>query len=232
MMTLSRLSFVSLSLFLLPAISRGAVALINGSFEDTGTTYNGALGGINEATGWTNLSGLTIQAASVPASNPPNAEFTSTAGTATGSRLLRLVADSSSPGNRGAIAQNLGTMTAGVTYTLFGDVFGGPSTGVNYSAGVSFVNQLSATPAITYVSQTLAGVPSGGFTANGITLSYTATAADQGQPLVLLLQAPVLADGQATRGGLDNLRLTAVPEPGAALLAGLAGLALTRRRRS
>jgi hypothetical protein len=124
-------------------------------------------------------------------------------------------------------------MTAGVTYLLQGDVFGGPGAGgVNYTATISFTNQVSATPSFTYSSQTLAGVPNAGFVANGINLSYTATALDNGQPLIVFMQAPVLVTGQATRGGVDNLRLTAVPEPAAALLFGLASLGLMHRRRA
>jgi hypothetical protein len=93
-------------LLLQPALSsRAAVSLANGSFETIGTTYNAALGGLNDSTGWTNLTGLNIQASSAVASSPPNGEFTSAAGSATGARYLRLVADESNPANRGAIAK-------------------------------------------------------------------------------------------------------------------------------
>ena len=52
-------------------------------------------------------------------------------------------------------------------------------------------------------------------------------------PLVVLLEAlDNGASNQSRRGGLDNLRLTVVPEPSVALLSGAAGLALLRRRRA
>lgn len=212
------------------ALSHAAVTLTNGSFESIGAQYNPAIGGLYEATDWTNLSGLNIQASSAVASNGVNPEFTG--GSPAGSRYLRLVADVNNPANQGTIAQLVGTMVAGEVYTLRADIFGGPSTGVDYGATISFVNQVIATPSTIYASQTLSGITNGAFVAEAFNLSYTATPADNGQPLVVFLQAPVLGPGQATRGGLDNLRLTTVPEPSALLLAGLAGIALSRRRRA
>jgi hypothetical protein len=101
-------------------------------------------------------------------------------------------------------------MTAGATYTITADIFGGPGIGVPYSATISLVDQVSATPLTTYASQTVSGIANGGFTAGAFNFSYTATAADQGKPLVLLLRAPALGAGQASRGGLDNVQLTVV----------------------
>jgi hypothetical protein len=205
------------------------VGLTNGSFETTGTVYLGALGGLSEASGWTNLSPITnFQASSAVAANPPNGEFTSPAGTATGSRYLRLVADG---GNVGVLAQSLGTMTAGETYTISADIFGGPGIVVNYGATISLVNALSATPSVTYASQAISGIGNTGFTAGAFNFTYTAAASDDGDPLVLLLTTPAVGGGQASRGGLDNIQLTVIPEPSAALLGGLGMLALLRRRR-
>ena len=208
--------------------AQAAVTLANGSFEATGTEYLAGIGGLNEATGWANLSATTnYQAASAQAANPPNGEFTSTAGTATGSRYLRLAADAA---NVGVLAQNLGTMTAGETYTITADIFGGPGEAANYAATISLVNEVSATPAVTYGSQTVGGIADGAFAAGAFHFSYTATALDDGNDLVLLLTAPAAGPGQASRGGLDNIQLV-VPEPSAALLGGLGGLVLLRRRR-
>ena len=209
--------------------AQAAVTLANGSFEATGTEYLAGIGGLNEATGWANLSATTnYQAASAQAANPPNGEFTSAAGTATGSRYLRLVADQA---NVGVLAQNLGTMTAGETYTITADIFGGPGSSVEYAATISLVNEVSATPAVTYNFQTVSDIADGIFVAGAFNFSYTATALDDGNDLVLLLTAPAAGPGQASRGGLDHIQLTTVPEASAALLGGLGGLALLRRRR-
>jgi hypothetical protein len=209
--------------------AQAAVTLTNGSFETTGTLYLGALGGLYEASGWTNLSPITnFQASSALAGNPPNGEFTSTPGTATGSRFLRLVADE---GNVGALAQSLGTMTAGETYTISADVFGGPGVVATYGATISLVDAVSFSPSTTYATQTLSGIADTSFTASAFNFSYTATALDNGNPLVLLLTTPALGGGQASRGGLDNIQLTVVPEPSFTLLGGLGLLGLLLRRR-
>lgn len=184
------------------------VTLPDGSFETTGASYTTAIGGLYEASGWTNLSPTaSIQASSAVAANPPNAEFTSTAGTATGSRYLRLVADG---GDVGALAQSHGIMTAGETYTITADIFGGPGIGALYGASISLVDQLSTTPSTIYATQTVGGIANGSFTAGAFNFSYTATALDDGKPLVLLLTTPALVAGQASRGGIDNIRLVVV----------------------
>jgi hypothetical protein len=182
-----------------------AVTLTNGSFETTGALCNTAIGGLHEANGWTNLSPTTpIQASSAVAANPPNGEFTSAAGSATGNHYLRLVADG---GNVGVLAQNLGTMREGETFTVTASIFGGPSVGALYAATISLVDQVSNAAATTYATQTVRDIAAGGFSANAFNLSYTAKAADEGKPLVLMLAAPALGEGQASRGGLDNLQL-------------------------
>ncbi len=212
-----------------------AVTLTNGSFEATGITYLAALGDLKEASGWINLtpgSGVQFQASSALASNPPNGEFTSGSGTATGSRYLRLVSDTADPNSRGAIAQNLGTMVSGQVYTVTGDVFGGPGNGdLLYGAVISLVNTASITPGTTYSTQSVSGIANTAFIPNAFAVSYTATLADNGRPLVLLLRSAQAGPGQAIRGGLDNIRLTPIPEPSAALLGGIGLLGLLRRRR-
>jgi len=190
---------------IIPEITR---TLTNGSFETAGAMSDAALGGLHEANGWINLSPTTsIQASTAVAANPPNGEFTSTAGTATGSRYLRLVADG---GNAGVLAQNLGTMEEGKTYTITADIFGGSGIGTLYSATIGLVDQLSATPSTTYATQSVGEIADGGFTAKAFNFSYTAKAADEGKPLVLLLTTPALGEGQASRGGLDNIQLRTV----------------------
>jgi hypothetical protein len=184
------------------------VSLINGSFETAGTLSDAALGGLHEASGWTHLLPTTsIQTSSAVAANPPNPEFTSTPGTATGCRYLRLVADS---GNSGVLGQSLGTMKEGKTYTITADIFGGPSVGALYAATISLVDQVSATSSTTYATQTVSDIANGGITAGAFNFSYTAKAADEGKPLVLLLTTTALGEGQASRGGLDNVQLTVV----------------------
>jgi hypothetical protein len=101
-------------------------------------------------------------------------------------------------------------MTDGKTYTITADVFGSPSVGALYAATISLVDQVSATPSTTYATQTVSGIADGGFTAGAFNFSYTAKAADEGKPLVLLLTTPPLGEGQASRGGLDNIQLRVV----------------------
>jgi hypothetical protein len=144
------LAFAASALALTASLTQAAVTLTNGSFETIGTQYNPAIGGLYAATGWTNLSPtINFQASSVLAVRSSNAEFTSPAGTATGFRYMRLVNDE---GDFGALAQNLGTMTTGITYTISADIFGGPSVGTTYGATISLVNMVSLTPTTTYAS--------------------------------------------------------------------------------
>jgi hypothetical protein len=237
-----KLNFIALpavaaSLLALTGTAGAAVSLTNGSFETTGALTLNALGGIFEAAGWTNLTGnagVLFQAGSAVAANPPNGEFTSAPGTATGSRYLRLAADPGGSAIWGKTAQNLGTMTVGETYTIKADIFAGPGDGGQlYGAKISLVNQVSATPTTTFNTQTVDGLANTTFVADAFNFSYTATPADNGQPLVLLIEA--LDNGtntQSRRGGIDNVRLTAIPEPSAALLGSLAALGLLRRRRN
>ena len=189
---------------LLAIRAQGAILLTNGSFETVGSLYSPALGGIYAASAWTNLSGLTIQASSVPGAaegTPP---------TTTGSRILRLVNDegSSNPANVGRIAQKLGTMVTGETYTFNADAFGGLPIGVNWGATAKFVDQGVASPPSTYAAQTVNGVGAGVLISNAFNLSYTARPVDDGKPLWIWLEAVAVGAGQASRGGIDNARVT------------------------
>ncbi len=197
------------------AAAHASVALTNGSFESTGALYSSALGGLYEASGWTNLSGLNIQASSMPTGQE------GTAGTADGSRVLRLVNDvgDQNPTNVGLIVQNLGSMVGGETYTFAADAFGGRGVNLAWGATAKFVNEGSATPAKTYASQTVESVAAGIAIADAFKFSYTAQSADNGLPLWIWLEAKPAGAGQATRGGIDHARLTVTePAPASAIL--------------
>jgi hypothetical protein len=218
-----------------PSAAQAAPLLLNGSFESIGTLYNGAIGGLYEASSWTNLTGLNFQASSAVASSEVNPEYPGAAnGLSAGSRYLRLVADGAAAGNRAALAQLVGSMITGETYRILGDVIAGPSDGGNFGATLSLVSNISLTPTTIYATQTVGGLVNGTYLSDGFDVTYTATAADHGQPLVVFLQAPSIADGTSTRGGVDDLRLTTVPEPTSALLfaGALAGFGFLRRRRA
>jgi hypothetical protein len=77
----------------------------------------------------------------------------------------------------------------------------------------------------------LSGIANTAFVPNAFSVSYTATLADDGNALVLLLQSQLAGAGQSTRGGFDNIQLATIPEPSAALLGGIGLLGLLRRRR-
>lgn len=208
-----------------PFSSRAAIILNNGSFESTGAQYDLALGGLFEATGWTNLSSLDIQASSMLA----GLEGTSLLG-ATGARILRLASDEPDPLLTGFIGQNLGTMVAGETYTFTADALGAPGLGGSlWGATMQLTSDLGIIPAIVYDTDSVAGVGAGANMPNAFNLSYTATLADVGNPLFLWLRADPSGPGQAIRGGIDNIQLTtttAVPEPGTYACFGLLALCL------
>jgi hypothetical protein len=135
------------------------VAVTNGSFETTGTLYNGALGGLYEAPPWVNLCSLTIQSCSAPNSNPPNGEIGAFGPSPfptngfVGSRYLRLNADGAP--NNGATALTLGTMQAGHVYTVTANLIGvcsvSPGT---FNATLALVSNPSLTPTTTYSTVT------------------------------------------------------------------------------
>ena len=78
---------------------------------------------------------------------------------------------------------------------------------------------------------TLAGAgvapANGGFV--DLTISYTATAADVGDPIYLNLFAGTTGGGNQT--AFDNVRVDFVPEPASLALVGMGGLAMLGRRR-
>ncbi|MBL8209444.1 MAG: PEP-CTERM sorting domain-containing protein [Bryobacterales bacterium] len=200
--------------------AEAAVVLVNGSFETIGASLGS---GLFEATGWTNLSSLPIQASSAPS----GFEATSAAGV-TGSRYLRLASDNPDPSNTGFIVQNLGTMAAGETYSISGTLLGGASAVNLFSLTARFASDSGLNPATVYAEQVTAGLAAGAVVAGGLSLSYTAGAADAGQNLYIWLRVAPSGLGTAVRGGVDNLTLqvTGVPEPGTFGMLGMGGLAL------
>jgi hypothetical protein len=202
-----------------------SIILTNGSFESTGASYGS---GLFDATGWTNNSALNIQASSAPGG------FEATdAGGVTGSRYLRLASDAPDPQNTGFIVQNLGNMVAGETYMFTGDVLGGLDNDGLFGATVELTSDGSLNPTTVYDTQVLSGFGQGVVGVGSLNISYTATALDSGNPLFLWLRAAPSGNGQATRGGIDNIQLTtATPEPASIALfpAGLVALGLLRRR--
>jgi hypothetical protein len=210
--------------------AEAAVVLLNGSFE---TTTGGDLGSaLFAAANWTNLSPLPIQASSAAA----GFEFMSVAG-ATGARVLRLASDNPDPANTGFIVQNMGTMVAGQTYTITGDLLGGAGRVNPFSLVARLASDSGVTPSTIYAEQTTAGLASGAVAVGGLALTYAATAGDEGKDLYIWLRAAPSIQGSAVRGGVDNLVLqvggTSVPEPGTfgLMAAGLVVLLAGARRR-
>ena len=89
---------LTIAVLVLTVPVQAAVVLTNGSFEATGVQYNPALGGLYEASGWTNLSGLNYQASSMLGSQENMPAATD------GSRVLRLDSDIELPQYIGRIA--------------------------------------------------------------------------------------------------------------------------------
>jgi hypothetical protein len=219
--------FGVLAVLLLAETASAAVLLQNGSFESTGASLGS---GLFQAANWTNSSGLAIQASSAPAGSEGTL-----ASAVTGSRYLRLASDNPDPSFTGFIVQNMGTMVAGETYRITGDLLGGAGAALSFSILAQLTSDGGLNPATVYASQTTAGLGVGAVAIGGLSLSYTATGADDGQSLFLWLRARPSGAGQAVRGGVDNLVLqtTVVPEPGTLgmLVAGLCFAGVLRRRR-
>jgi MYXO-CTERM domain-containing protein len=217
------------------ATSRAAISLANGSFETIeGTTLipPAPQFDIFKPVSWDILTVGTPWDAGSSSVTGGTGNFDSIAsGSMTGARYLRLGSDFADSGF-GAVAQNPGTMVAGQIYTIKADVFGGNGN-VDWTGRVEFRSTGANTGGTVFAFDTAGPLASGAFSADAFTVSYTATAADNGNPLwVRFAVDPSLVNGTAMRGGIDNVRLTTVPEPSAALLAGLAGLGLVRRRRT
>lgn len=223
-----RFARVVLSVVAVLAVASAAradtILLTNGNFETTGTKYNDALEGLYEASGWTNLSGLNIQACSMLGGK----EYLPAA--TDGSRVLRLVSDGTTAANIGRIAQDLGTMAAGEKYTFTADALGGKGYGgLSWGATAAFVNQATDAPSVVYASQTVDGVALGVAQVGAFNFSYTATAADAGNHLFIWLEAKHLSGTKdSIRGGIDHAQLTVtlVPEPCSLVLlcAGMIGM--------
>lgn len=117
-------------------------------------------------------------------------------------------------------------MIAGQTYIFTGTALGGESTNGAWGAIVELTSDGGAAPAIVYASQTLSGYADGSVTPDALDISYTATSADNGNPLYFWLQAAPTAADQNTRGGLYDIQLTtaeAAPAPEPATTAFLSG---------
>ena len=189
-------------------LSVAGVSLVNGSFESVDAMLLNAIGGLYQPSGWVNLStasgGVNFQASSAVAANPPNGEFTCPAGSATGSRVLRMCGDY--PVHQGAEAQVVGTMQSGHTYYVTADIYGGPSAGTNYQVIIALANEAAVAPTTVYASCFESGIPSGRI--QPTSLSYTATPADQGNPLVVLIKSDIPNNGQAFQGQVDNVQLS------------------------
>jgi len=199
--------------------------LTNGNFASEGASYGS---GLFATTGWTNESGLNIQASIAPS----GFEDTSSDD---GSNYLRLVSDTANSQDIGFIVQDLGTMVAGDTYTFTGDDLGGLGV-LPWGATVELTSDGGLVPSTVYSSQILSGVGQGVVNVGALDISYTATSADNGNPLFLWLRAAPSGAGQDIRGGLADIQLTittaSTPEPGSVVLVsiGLIALGLLRRR--
>jgi len=176
----------SLALIALPAPAAPVSGILNGSFEETTTPDNWVA-----AASWTGLPdalSLITGTESIPATD--------------GTRFLRLQTEDS--GYTARVAQYLGTMVAGQTYTFRADVIASNAYG-DYGATAAFVKEGVEIPSTVYATQTV-NVAQGA--TGGFILFYTAQSADTGQDLYIWLQAePVKGANIYTRGGIDRARL-------------------------
>ncbi|MCX6872331.1 MAG: hypothetical protein NTW21_00755 [Verrucomicrobia bacterium] len=189
-----------------PALAAPITAVVNGSFEETAGVDKLDPYAIHNAAGWTDLTvGIPIQAGSTTAGGPKGNYDRIAADQVTGSRYMRLVSDGLT--NYGGVAQNLGTMEAGKTYTLMADVLVGNEPGITPGRwSASLQSDIAAAPTV-YATATSGALAAGAYSPAGLTVSYTATAADAGKPL-WLKYGVVPHAAVAHRGGIDNVRLS------------------------
>ena len=244
----ARALFAASSLGILLALPAGAVTVIpvtNHSFQAqvlVDSDYDFSV------TSWTRFTSnfvsesLGINNSAVSAFNPDSAFFTSAAGNtaptgADGSNVLSTyngVAD-----YRSGVYQTITgtTLTAGLTYTMtvaIGDYNNTNPANWNLAIGTSSLTAPSnggsgqIAPIGTHLA-TLSGT--GAQLTNNefkdFTFSYTATGAETGD-----LRIAMWAENSAvgTHVAFDNVRLSVIPEPSAALLGGIGCLLLLRRR--
>lgn len=234
---------VAAGLLVLLAATVGAQATIvtNGSFEDP--AFDAGTGFVYQVpTGWTNAPGATILDGCDP---NPIIHHPSVSGlypaAADGTAVLGLEMQMHIPTSGylycTGVSQNLGAMEAGKTY-LFSATLTSNSQGLGSFFDISFNNVEDGT--------TLAGITELDFNPSALgilqsvtaTFSYTATAADAGDTLQLIMQTPddrytVSGDWGLSRTGVDNVIVTVTPEPATMGLLAIGGvLTLLRRKRA
>ena len=224
-----------------------AELVLNGGFEDlTGreTFYNDLTGSLADPSWtpphWAELSGaesILFQTVGSPyAENgvetallPPAAGWLPANGNG-GTCALML---QSYGGGYNGTKQDLGAIVAGTTYTASADFTqnaGGQA--MNYDF---FLMDGTKNTALAGIDEVTGGIPTFGTWVNK-SFGYTATGADAGDELYIVVRARVPAD-DVTRGGVDNVSVlssfTSVPEPSSTVtLGGLVFLGLALRRRS
>jgi hypothetical protein len=205
--------------------ARASIVLTNGDFATVGPVI---APDISAAAGWTNNSIPAIEAG-ISATG-----FEATANI--GGNYLRLASDNNGLSQVGFIVQNLGTMIAGQTYTFTGTALGGASIGTTWGAMVELTSDGTATPATVYATQVLSGFTAGEYVNGALSISFSATAADDGLPLFLWIMTPPVASGEDIRGGIANIQLSTsgTPEPGTIGMMGigLAAVFVAIRRRA
>jgi hypothetical protein len=233
-------------------------AVANGSFEDVdGAVYLAYPWSITGATGWNHslTTATPANAGSTPVPPSPAAGWGNfdaiDSAQVSGDRYMRLASDQGEVNEwfgYGAVAQYLGQMEAGKTYTLTADVFAGHG-----SAGYEVVATLESTlgggttyaqstsPRLadgdSYYDDSMPGVrvtTPGEFREDGSVVFYTATADDAGKDLWIRYSVTQPGAGHYRRGGIDNVRLAVTdstppppPTPSGSLSFDLATLGAT-----
>ena len=211
------------------------VVLSNGSFESPGVT---ASAGYEQQlpTDWS----LSANATENPTLNNPTTSNLYAAPTQ-GAQILALEGnyfnwESSPAWSVDGVQQDVGTMTAGKTYSFGADLFSGDAGygcfytislyDVSDSRELASIDESNFDPSLAGKKQTVHA-----------SFNYTASAADQGDTLRLIMEGKAegtyfsiaggALTGYANRTGIDNVTLTeSVPEPSTLLLAVLGSLGL------